>query len=174
MLRLLFILVLPFYIIGCGYSTQRLLPDNLQTIHVALFENDTYKNTNYEKPFKRNIENIVTDQLIEQFLIDGALGVTQKNVADLLLEGKVTYYTKEPLQYSSIDSDDVEEYRIHITVELTLTNQITSEIIFEKEAAMQYEDYDVSGTFIRTEDSALEQAAEDLAKDIVIRIVEGW
>jgi len=159
---------------GCAYSTASLMPVEAESIYVPIFINETYKQTIDQRPFKKDIENIMTDEVIREFLVDPTLKVVYKNYADLSLQGRVISYELQPLRYSDTDLDVVEEYRIHLTVSLDLVDLRDNSIIFEDRRISQREEYYVGGTTIDPEDSALILATRDLAKQIVIQVTEGW
>ncbi|MBU0650461.1 penicillin-binding protein activator LpoB [bacterium] len=159
---------------GCGYTTKNIISDEYKTIYIPLLENDTYRKGKQDKAFKREVENVVSNEIIRQFLIDGSLKPVSKDNADLILEGRVTSYINQPLRYSSVDSDVVDEYRVNISVVLSLIDLNSGEVLWEDESFVQTQDYYVAGSAMSTEESSLVQAAQDLAKDVVIKVVEGW
>jgi hypothetical protein len=162
------------FVSGCVFSTRSLVVGGASSIYVPVFENDTYQPDKTDKTFKRNIENVVSDEIIRQFLIDGSVKIMPKELADLMLEGIITRYRKTPLTYSSTNLDIVEEYKIDIQVKLKLIDLRNNNVIWKDVLISRSEDYYVGGSTIETEDSALYQAAEDLAKDIIVQIVEAW
>jgi len=171
---LLLMMTVIVFISGCAYSTKSLVPLDAKSIYIPIFKNDTYKPSKTRKTFKKDIENVVTDDVIDRFLEDGSLRVLNKENADIMLVGEVNYYSKTPLRYSSVDMDTVDEYRINIRVKLKLIDLRTDDVIWENEVISRENDYYVRGASISTEDSALAQASLELAKDILIQVVEAW
>ncbi len=161
-------------LLGCAYSTKNISLDDAKSIYVPLFANETYRNGKTDRPFKKNIDNVVSDAVLKAFLRDSSLKLVSKQEADLMLEGAVTSFIREPLRYSDLNSDNVEEYRVSLGVTLKLTDLRDNSVIWEKENITQVEDYYVDGSTMSSEDSALSQAAYDLAKDVVIQVVESW
>ena len=159
---------------GCAYTTKNMVPYDAKSIYVELFSNDTYRKSKTDKTFRKDIDNVLTDELMKKLMQDGSLKVTSKDNADLMLEGRVVYYCKDPLRYASITSDLVDEYRITIRAVFTLTDLRTNKVLIKDEEVYRVKDYYVSGTSMSTEDSAVKQASEDLAKYIIIKVVEGW
>ena len=161
-------------ITGCGYTTKSTLPSNIKTIHVETFKN----NIDFAAEGRRNLylpllEIKVRNAVINRFLFDGNLKIAEADKADLVLKGQLLSYDRSALRYT--DNDDVQEYRIHITVFLEMWSAHNvvaadwTESSFVGEAT-----YFVTGASARSEEAAVEDALTDLARRIVERTVEDW
>lgn len=164
-------------IIGCGYSTRSLLPSRFKTICVDNFKNkidigrEVTEASRYTL-YRPGLENDVTNAIVDRFVFDGNLKIATKEKADLILKGDVVDYKQEALRYDS--ADNVEEYRIKITVNIELLDVATNEAWWTEKGYIGEETYKTAGRFAVSEDTAREGAIEDLARRIVERTVENW
>ena len=161
------------FLAGCGYTTRSTLPKSIKTIHVEPFKNSI----NYIEGTGRNIyfpllEVNVRNAVINRFLFDGNLKTAEPALADLVLKGELTNYNRAALRYT--DNDDVQEYRVQITVSLVLSNTQTGETAWTEPAFTGEATYFVSGPTASTEDAAVVEATADLARRIVERTIEDW
>jgi hypothetical protein len=124
---------------------------------------------NVYKPF---LEVKVTNAVIDRLLYDGNLKVVDLESADLLLQGEVVNYLRQPLRYS--DAKDILEYRLNIIVNFTLKDLRSDKIVLEDKNLAADTTYFVTGKSAKTEDSALIGLVEDLARRIINRIVDRW
>ncbi|MGE0268545.1 MAG: LPS assembly lipoprotein LptE [Candidatus Omnitrophota bacterium] len=161
------------YLFGCGYTTSSTLPEHIHTIYVDKFinkidfTNEARRNL-YLPLLEVNVHNAITDR----FLFDGNLKIGGEDSADLFLKGELLSYRRIGLRFT--DNDDVEEYRVYITVRLELYNNDTQELMWTEESFVGEATYFVSGPQSSSEESAVREAIEDLARRIVERTVEAW
>ncbi len=158
---------------GCGYTTSSTLPASLRSVYIDTFENKisftTESRRNLYLPLLEvNVRNAISDR----FLFDGNVRVADKQSADMFLRGELLNYRRVGLRFT--ESDDVEEYRVYITVALELINNNTGETMWTEQAFIGEATYFVSGSQATTEDVAVEEAIQDLARRIVERTVEDW
>lgn len=173
LLRLFFILGLAGTLCGCGYTFKSTLPAGLRTIHVDTFEN----RIDFTAEARRNLylpllETDVRRAISDRFLFDGNLRPADADNADLILTGKLLNYRRVGLRFAS--NDDVEEYRVYITVGLVLTRNGEEEPMWEEPSFIGEATYFVTGPQATDEESAVAEAVEDLARRIVERTVEDW
>ena len=169
-------------IAGCGYTTKSTLPSNIKTIYVETFKN----NIDFAAEGRRNLylpllEIKVRNAVINRFLFDGNLKIADADKADLVLKGQLLSYNRTALRYT--DNDDVQEYRIHITVSLEMWDaQKGRESPAEGEEPTGWTEsgfvgeatYFTTGALAKSEEAAVEDAITDLARRIVERTVENW
>ncbi|MDD5680124.1 MAG: LptE family protein [Candidatus Omnitrophica bacterium] len=162
---------------GCGYTAKSLLPPDLKTIYVDNFKNtidvgkETTEMSKYEL-YRPGIENDVTNAIVNRFAFDGNLKIAQKEGADLILSGELTSYRKEALRYDN--ADNVEEYRVKITVDIKATRASDGKVLWVEKAFTGESTYNTTGNFVTTEEVARSEAMEDLARRVVERTIEGW
>ena len=168
-----FLLLTSFLFPGCGYTTKSTLPKNIKTIRVEPFKNSI----DFTSGSGRNIylpllEVKARNAVIDRFLFDGNLKVVEPETADLVLEGELKGYQRSALRYT--DNDEVQEYRVHVTVSFRLTDTQSGEISWSEPNFVGEATYFVTGPSVTSEDSAVEAAIRDLARRIVERTIEDW
>jgi hypothetical protein len=158
------------FINACGgyhfASDYNNLPGEITSISIPFFQNETYE---------ANIESYFTRSLITQFIKNKKFTLRSSG-ADATLQGIVKKFDTQTIAYSA--QDKVLEYRAIITLDLTLKNNQTGEIIWKKPSLTSDETYKVSA-----EDSAFTQAtkkvafqkiANELAEQIYEELVLGF
>ncbi|MCK5013390.1 MAG: LptE family protein [Candidatus Omnitrophica bacterium] len=161
------------YFSGCGYTTKSTLPASIKTIRVEPFKNSI----NYTEGTGRNIyfpllEVKARNAVIDRFLFDGNLKVVEPHEADLILEGELKRYQRSGLRFT--DDDDVQEYRVHVTVSFELRDTQSGEVSWSEPNFVGEATYFVTGAEARSEESAVDDAIVDLARRIVERTIEDW
>ena len=172
--RLSFLIpVVSFLLSGCGYSTRSLLPGHIKTIQVAPFKNkilyttETTRNTYFPL-----LEVKIRDAVVDRFLFDGNLKIEDTDAADIVMKGELIGYQRDVLRYT--DDNDVQEYRINISVALELWDSARGEILWKETNFVGETTYFVIGPSAKSENEAVEDAVTDLAQRIVSRTVEDW
>lgn len=158
---------------GCGYTTHSTLPVEFKTIAVSNFINKIeIQTTNLEyKTYYPGLETKITNAIIDRFIYDGNLRITKEEDANLILSGELLDYLRQPLRYS--ESDDVEEYRISLYVNIVLKDN-EGNVIWSKNNFVGETTYNTRGALAKTENTALDEAVADLARRIVNLTVEAW
>ena len=177
MKRYLFSLVFISLLIvsGCGYTTTGCtLPSYMKKINVEKFENDI----NFSSESQRNVylpllEVNVRNAVVNRFLFDGNLKISDDPaMADLVLSGKLKNYERGGLRYT--DNEDVQEYRIYITVAIQLLDKRDNTVVWKEDNFTGEATYFVTGPQATTEEGAVTKAIDDLARRIVERTIENW
>ncbi len=166
-----------FFISGCGYTTHSLLPAEFKSIHVDDFVNKiniTQEQTDERmyRGYRPGLERDITVAAIDKFLFDGNLKVANIQEADLILDGELIDFRKEGIRYDA--NNNVEEYRIALVVNIELKDAKTDKIIWTEKAFSGESTYRTGGSLAVSEDTAVRQATQDLARRIVERTVEAW
>jgi len=179
-MRLILFLVLSFFLItagGCGYTSASLLPPELDSIHVDNFVNKidpagevSDRRSGYS--YRPGLENDITRAVIDGYIFDGNLGIRTADKAVLLLKGTLTDFRKFPLSYDN--ADNVEEFRIELSVDIELLNNSTGKLMWRENGFTGQSSYTVTGPNAKTEATALTEAVNDLAQRIVERTIEAW
>jgi len=184
MTRKIFLLVASYWLAtsltGCGYTTRSMISDKFRTIYVVPFVNkiditqEGYTGSKY-RVYKPRLETDVTKAVSNKFLFDGNLRPTREELADLILKGEVVDFRRDPLRYT--DSDEVEEYRINIVVNLSLWDRKENKLVWQENSFTgdytYFTSYATVGT-PKTDDQAVVEAINDLARRVVERTVEQW
>jgi len=158
---------------GCGYTTKSMLPKSLRTIYIEPFNN----NIDFTTGTARNVylpllEVDVRNAIIDRFLFDGNLKISKPEEADLILKGDLNGYSRSGLRFT--DDDDVEEYRIHITVAFELFNTKNEANAWTEPSFTGEATYFITGPQASPEELAVDEAILDLARRIVERTIEDW
>jgi hypothetical protein len=156
-----------------------MISDKFRTIYVVPFVNkiDITKETDAAhkyKIYKPMLETEITNAVINKFLFDGNLRPAQKESADLILKGELVEFRRDPLRYT--DSDEVEEYRLNLVVNISLWNNKENKLIWEETGFTGDTTYFALTTNpqYKSDDRAINDAISDLARRIVERAVEQW
>ncbi|NQT07105.1 MAG: hypothetical protein HQ575_06150 [Candidatus Omnitrophica bacterium] len=165
------------FVTGCGYTTGSLLPSHLKGIHVENFKNKIdISNEPSDKGeyaiYRPGVENDITQAVIDQFLFDGNLMIVDEADADLILACSLIDYYKQPLRYDKFNN--VEEYRIIITVDMLLKDMVKDVVMWEEKGFVGYYAYRITGPFASDEETARVDAINDLSQKIVEKVVQGW
>ncbi|MCK5259738.1 MAG: LptE family protein [Candidatus Omnitrophica bacterium] len=166
-------LALCVFLASCGYTTKSTLPSSIKTIRIEPFKNSidfaTGTSRNVYLPL---LEVEARNAVIDRFLFDGNLKVVELHEADLILNGELIRYERSGLRYT--DDDDVQEYRVHVTVSFKLIKARSDEVSWTEPNFVGEATYFVSGPSATSEESAVDEALLDLARRIVERTVEDW
>ena len=165
-----------FLLSGCGYTTQSVARGDIRTVHVDIFKNsiditkEVSEKDKYEV-YRPDLEVNLRDAIVGRIFLDGHLKVASANYADAILEGEIVEYRKDPLRYQN---EDITEYRISLVCNIRLRRASDSDILLEEKNIIGDTTYFTTGTLQKSETEALNDAASDLARRIVNRIVESW
>lgn len=162
MKRLLCILWVLCGLCGCGYRVGSLLPKDIKTVAVPMFENKT------PEP---ELEVMVTNGIIQEFITDGSLQVVEEENADTILLGEIIDYRREPIRYTK--EEITREYRLVIAVRLVFKDQRHNEVIWENPRVEGETTFFVGTSLPESERANLPNAIKDLAHDVVEKVVEG-
>jgi hypothetical protein len=164
-------------ICGCGYTTGSLLPAHIKNIYVEDFKNkipiaQEVSEQNRYKTYRPLLEVDITEAIIDRFLFDGNLRVTSRKEADIILEGALVDFRREPTQYGYDDS--VEQYRIAIFVDMKAIDTASGKPMWTENSFAGSDYYYTSGPEAESEDTAVTDAISDLARRVVERTIEIW
>jgi Lipopolysaccharide-assembly len=155
-----------FLTFGCGaYRLGTTLPDNLQTVYVPTFENKTYQ---------PGIAVDITNAIITRFRQDGNLRPVALEEADTVLEGEITGWDRRVMGYTGEDDNEVEEYRLYVTVFVTFKDRATGKLLTARQKIRGYTDFFVEGDLTEDEEAAEPDAYKDLARNVVDHVVSIW
>lgn len=152
--------------LGCaGYQLGSMLPPDIQTVHIATFINET------EEPL---LEIATTRAAIGEMQRDGSLRIASADEADALLTVRLTDFRLQPLAYDRTRRAAAEEYRMFITASIVMIRQATGEIIAEADRVTGDATFFLVGDMTSSKQTGLPDAAQDLAQQIISRLVEAW
>jgi len=166
-------ILLVLSIAGCGYTTGSLLPTKYRKIAVAPFSNKVgFTDDNIQGVYIPVLETNVRTAIIDKFLFDGNLSIADPDKADLVLSGALINIAQDSLRQDV--NQNVQEYRIRITVSLTLTDTVTNKVLWTEPSYTGETTYFLTGTQATTQSAAVDAALNDLATRVVERTVENW
>ncbi|MFQ5957453.1 MAG: LptE family protein [Candidatus Brocadiales bacterium] len=154
-------LILVFFLAGCGYTSRSLLEQNVHSVYVPIFDNAT---------FRRGLEFELTKAIKEEILFKTRLKIEDKERADTILEGIITDINEHVL-IENPDADVVES-SVTVFVRFSWVDQRTGRALIEGE------DVSAAAEFIarRNEDvkAGEVEAFVDVAEKIINLMEEKW
>ena len=169
--------VISLAICGCGYTTRSSVTVNNPTIYVENFVNkiDITRETsdaNIYYAYKPSMELDITRAIIDRFLLDGNYQIAQPGGAHFILKGQLIDFRREPLRYGT--DDTVVEFRLHASCNIELYDREKKAKVWVENNFAGESTYRTTGEYAKSENTALTEAINDLAKRIVERTVEDW
>ena len=174
-MRLAFFLPLAALVFsGCaGYHVGPIKPTRMakvDTIAVPSFKNDT---------LLPRVEVLLANAVIKQIQQDGTYKIARENDADAVFHGRLEQIVRSPSRSVIGNVLLTREYTLTLRCRYEVTDRRTGTIIYRQNAVGQTSFF-VSGTNTLAADvnqderQAFPLAAEQLAKDIVSHLSEGW
>ncbi len=146
---------------GCEYNLEfSPIPSPTSKLAIPIFVNKT---------FQEGLEEILTQEIIDNFLLKTRFKIVKRDEAGILLKGEILYYLNEP--FSEITREE-KEYKVKIEVLATLVSKENSEV-FWKEKISAATVYSIFGS-IQTEEEAITQTCRKIAEDLINLTLEGW
>ena len=107
---------------GCWYySFKGSLPSHVHSIAIPLFDD----RTGYP-----NVREDLTNKVIDEFVSDNTLKVTDEDKADLLLTASISSITQQAATVSA--GEDVTEYKMVVSVKVKCEDIKLSKILYDK------------------------------------------
>ena len=153
-----------FLAYGCAYSTSTRTAKGIESVAVPFFGNKT------SEP---NLELQVTELIINNLIADNTLRVVDEGNADALLDGTIVEFRNLPFSFNR--DLNAEEYRVIITVNVTLFNRRLNEPIWENKRIQGDGAYflDVPTPGLAFEDAVAESIFE-ITERILNLTVQDW
>lgn len=159
-------------VVGCSYSVYTSGFSHLKSINVFVFENIT---TEYE------LEEMLDGILVDKFQNEARLKLINVD-ADCKIEGRILDYSKRILEYGE---GNVDEYEVRILLDVTFTDLLNNEMIWQKKSLILSEKYsnsdvneDESGDAMeliaKTEIEAQNRIFKALFEQIIKNSLEEW
>lgn len=153
---LLTLMLFTFAVSGCGYTTRGYYPQNIRTVSVPIFEN--------ESGFRRDIEFAMTQQLIQMIESRTPYKVVSDGCADTELRGVVTQYYKNP--YGEDGYDNPRGGNMILTVKVTWIDNRTGESLSGNAVQLSS-----NGTFTINTAESIATAELTMVNDMAEKIV---
>jgi hypothetical protein len=146
---------------GCGYSTKSLISRDISSIHIPIFENDT---------FRRGVEFDLTKAVKDEIMSKTNLRIASKDNADTILHGTVNTFTERIITQGFRDS--IVEAEMSLLVEITLVDRRTGRTLVHEKGIRQKTGYIVRRG--ETLESASAEGVVGLAGTIVNLLAKKW
>lgn len=154
---------------GCGYRpVVRDVESRFgegKTVSIPIFANKTYK---------PNLENILLNDLIDEFAKRKGLRVKEMESSDYTLSGEVLTYGKVAISYTGYDI--VKEYRATMTVLATLRKNNNQQVIWRGNLSWS-QDFPASTDLAiqqNSEDAAIQEISRRMAQQIYLKMAEDF
>ena len=168
--RTILVGVLFSFIAGCGYTQRVVLPYNIRTIAVTTFENKIPPQDQYT--YRQGLEIELTNAIRDRLIFDGNLKVVEEAQADAVLKGAVISYKQEAVRFDDLES--VEEYRLFLVVKFELVDQKTGKKLISEPNFSGRTEFFAQRNTPSNRGTSSNDTVQDLARNIVDRIVEEW
>ncbi len=148
----------------CAYSfTGASVPEHLKTIAIPIADD---RSGSGEPGLRENL----TQKLIQKFIDDNTLQVSERTSANALLECSIVSLSDAPAIVSAGES--ITSRKITIGVRVIYRDLVKRTTVFEKTFS-NYSDY-LSSNPIEGRKTAIEEAIELISDDILLDTVSGW
>lgn len=150
---------------GCGsYSfTGASVPEHLKTIAIPIAEDKS-------PAAIPGLRESLTDNLIQKFISDNSLQVTERATANATLECVITSVVDAPAIVSA--GEEITSRRLTINVKVIYKDLVQRKTIFEN-TFTNHGDY-VPGEPTNKREDAIATAVEKISEDILLAVVSGW
>ena len=116
------LLILASFMASCGYTSRSLIDQNVQSVYVPIFDNDT---------FRRDLEYDLTKAIKEEILFRTQLKIVDEKHADTILTGTLRD-VQENVLIENPDAVTVES-RVNVFVQFSWLDQRTGRILIDKQ-----------------------------------------
>lgn len=148
---------------GCYSFKGGTVPSHLKTVGIAL----TQDQSGYGDPRLRDTFNSL---LVDRFLGDNSLTVTDVDGADSILESTIVSVTETAVVVAP--GEEVRLRRMTVTIRASFRDQKLKKTMWEKTFS-QYGDYE-SGGGPSLRDLGVQEAISKISEDILNETVAGW
>ena len=148
----------------CTYSfTGSSVPEHLKSIAIPIAQDRSGAGI-------PGLKEMLTQELINQFIDDNSLQVTERTRADAVLECTIISFTDAPSLVGA--GENIEQRRVTITVQVIYKDLVKKVNIFDKNFS-NYGEYK-PGSVDSSRDQASEKAITNISEDILLAVVSGW
>jgi hypothetical protein len=165
MKRCLFLLLPLSLLLGCaGYQLGPNYKPSYKKIFIENFKSQV------DEPA---LENLVTTTVIKEIQKDGTLEVTDAAHADVILRGVIDSFEMTPVRFSRVNEITPTEASVTLSVKYSLIRRGETKPLVESRASGTTRFF--IGSDIQSDKrQGVPLASEDLGREIVAAIAEGW
>ena len=153
---------------GGGCAGYHLGPVN----GVAAREKSVQVNPFTNKTLEPRLGDEVTGQMRQQVQRDGTYQLASHNDGDIVVNGSVTQYLRQPISLSPSDTLTVRDYRLEVRARVTAYERSTGKVILDQPVS-GFTLIRVTSDLTSTERQALPLLAGDLARNMTALLAEG-
>lgn len=163
-------IILAFLALGvlaaaCSYSfTGASVPPHLKTIAIPVFKDRSGSG-------EPDLRIDFTNKLIEKFLEDNSLQVTDKSNSDAFLDGTILSLTDSPAIVSG--GEEVSTRRVTVNVRVVYKDLVKRTTVFDRQFS-DYGDYSTLEDIPTVRATAIQSAIDKITEDILISVVSNW
>lgn len=165
----LLIVLLAIIASGCGYTFGPQPVHGVRTVHVAVFQTDS---------FRRDLDRLLTEAVQSEIRTRTAYRLEDEHAADTILRGRVIDYRKDLL--SETRFDDARELQLSIGVEIAWVDRRSGRVLQQRVFAIGNElaHYAANASFApelgHSMATAQQEAAQRMAAQIVDTMEHPW
>ena len=168
LLRCLILFSIGIFLLGitaCSYSfSGSSVPSHLKTISIPIFSDKSGSG-------EFDLNQKLTRQVIQKFIDDNTLLVSDRQNSNALLEGTVTALSDASAIISG--GEKITARRITISVRIVYKDLVKKQQIFDRNFS-NYGDYTVGGDITSVRKAAIDTAINKIAEDILLGVVSNW
>jgi len=166
LIRNIFTIIIFALLWGCSYSfTGSSVPTHLKTISIPIIKDKSGSG-------EANISNNLTQNLIQQFIDDNSLQVTNSVNSDAVLAVTIVSF-QERTEVVSGENEKASVRRITITVNASYKDLVMKKTIFDKQFS-NYATFDAISKSIENRQNAIQLAIESVNLDLLLAVVANW
>lgn len=148
---------------GCGvYSFSGSANPHLKTVAVPIFDDQTAE---------FGVKEQLTNAIIASFNRDNTLKIADRRVADVIVAGTILRLNEQAGAYTS--QEQVQEIRVYLTAKIKCDDVKKRKVLWEEELT-QFGAYSPGGANSGDRQSAIAEAVEKIATEVLNRTVSGW
>ena len=155
-----FIFITTFFCTSCCIYSFSGVSTGIKSIYIPTFENES---------LKYGLEDTFTKSVIDAFIEDNRLKVSEKSNADAVLLITITSYKRTPYTYD--ESENVKEYKIEISANVVLKKFGSDEEIFKQSNFNEWATYYPE---TEEEENGIDKVAKKFADKIIRKLLESW
>lgn len=164
-LHFLYLSLLIVILFGCSYSfTGSSVPSHLKTIYIPFCIDKTGSG-------EATLGDDFTSTLIDQFIRDNSLSVSDKSKADAMLDCTINSIQDAPTVIQS--GETVALRRLTINARVVYKDYVLKKTVFDKQFSA-YADYETSGDVSSDRSQAILDAIDLITEDILLGVVSDW
>ena len=151
---------------GCaGYRLGSMLPPDIKTVYVPTFVNKT------SEPL---LEVETTRAFLQELQRDGSLRVVNEEQADAVITVTLRSFSIDPVSYRTEQRTTAREYRILLSAGVVMTRRGSGSVVVDSPNVRGDYVFPIAGDLTSSKLRGIPLAAQDLAHNIVEKIVEVW